>query len=188
MNAKTSGNFPGRDTSGPNYLFIYCLFSLEPDSPKGTITEAQHRAFQHTLPNHPQASAQPGSWLKIAPAHTRPFSPVSVPRCQSQVPDASRFATLLASASRWHPQLSDGKSGPPRLPPLRVTPLRVSWGPQCGELPREVISMPPRRSTGWEERKGSKETRVCPQDWRLQGGELLSLVRKLRTNSLTDEK
>lgn len=160
MNAKTSGNFPGRDTSGPNYLFIYCLFSLEPDSPKGTITEAQHRAFQHTLQNHPQASAQPGSWLKIAPAHTRPFSRVSVPRCQSQVPDASRFATLLASASRWHPQLSDGKSGPPRLPPLQVTPWRISWGPQCGELPLGVISKPPQEEH-WMGREKRKRRDAC---------------------------
>lgn len=29
VNERTSGNFPWRDTSGPDYLLIYCLFTLE---------------------------------------------------------------------------------------------------------------------------------------------------------------
>lgn len=171
------------------YIWAQLPFYLLSFLPRARL--AQRNNNGSTTPSFPAHPPKPPAGQRaarlLAEDCTSAHAPL-LPGFCPQMPEPSArclaLATLLASASRWHPQLSDGKSGPPRLPPLQVTPSRVSWGPQCGELPRGVISKPPRRSTGWEERKRSEETRVCAQDWRLQHGELLSLMRKLRTNSL----
>lgn len=56
VNERTSGNFPWRDTSGPDYLLIYCLFTLE--TVPSTHPKEQEQKHAHQ-PNTLQTTHSP---------------------------------------------------------------------------------------------------------------------------------